>query len=67
MVANHGAHIVDVNGLHAQTAADLTGHKFSVLQTVTVADEHRLTGGVDGSLKFPDSSEAFFHQLHNME
>lgn len=28
MVANHGAHIVDVNGLHAQTAADLTGHKF---------------------------------------
>ena len=37
-----------MDGLHAQTAADLTGNKFSVFQTVTVADEHRLTGGVDG-------------------
>ena len=48
MVADDRTHIVDVDGLHAQTAADLTGNKFSVLQTVTVADEHRLTGGVDG-------------------
>ena len=45
MVADDRTHIVDVDGLHAQTAADLTGNKFSVCHWFTVDDLNHLKRG----------------------
>ena len=47
MGADYRAHIVDIDGLDPKAVPHHLSHHFGVLQTVAVANEHGLVGGVN--------------------